>query len=304
MATENCTRSFSLPLRNNCSEMEITMYEFTQDCILHVEQIDDEHRRLFQIINETLALLAQTEDVTPVSKNLLKNLTDYAATHFAHEEAYMEQIHDPELPLQRKEHAAFAKKIADFQIDDSSPQAAKQSLQELLQYLVRWLYHHILSSDMMIGKLSGDSHGKEDPFAFTEKYKTGISFVDEQHCRLFEIIRDTDALIHEQFLYDKYDQIMHLLGELKDYTASHFQDEEALMERIGYPGLAAQRRAHSAFIEKLVEIDLSELDEIDDHQQAYLLELIQFLLGWLSNHILGSDKQIGEYMREQHITAE
>ena len=76
------------------------------------------------------------------------------------------------------------------------------------------------------------------------------------------------------------------------------------MERIGYPGLAAQKRAHSAFIEKLVEIDLSELDEIDDHQQAYLLELIQFLLGWLSNHILGSDKQIGEYMREQHITAE
>lgn len=284
--------------------MEITMYEFTQDCILHVEQIDDEHRRLFQIINETLALLEQTEDVTPLSKNLLKNLTDYAATHFAHEEAYMEQIHDPELPLQKKEHAAFAKKIADFQIDDSSPQAAKQSLQDLLQYLVRWLYHHILSSDMMIGKLSGDSNGKEDPFAFTEKYKTGISFVDEQHCRLFEIIRDTDALIHEQFLYDKYDQIMHLLGELKDYTASHFQDEEALMERIGYPGLAAQKRAHSAFIEKLVEIDLSELDEIDDHQQAYLLELIQFLLGWLSNHILGSDKQIGEYMREQHITAE
>ena len=125
--------------------------------------------------------------------------------------------------------------------------------------------------------------------------------VDEQHRRLFEIIKETDDLIHEQFLYDKYDQIMHLLSQLREYTTSHFQDEEALMARIGYPGLEAQKRAHSAFIEKLVEIDLSELDDIDDNQQAYLLELIQFLLSWLSNHILGADKKIGAYITEKGI---
>ena len=73
------------------------------------------------------------------------------------------------------------------------------------------------------------------------------------------------------------------------------------MTRIGYPGLEAQKRAHSAFIEKLVEIDLSELDDIDDNQQAYLLELIQFLLSWLSNHILGADKKIGAYITEKGI---
>ena len=59
--------------------------------------------------------------------------------------------------------------------------------------------------------------------------------VDEQHRRLFEIIKETDDLIHEQFLYDKYDQIMHLLSQLREYTTSHFQDEEALMTRIGLP---------------------------------------------------------------------
>ena len=94
---------------------------------------------------------------------------------------------------------------------------------------------------------------------------------------------------------------MHLLSQLREYTTSHFQDEEALMTRIGYPGLEAQKRAHSAFIEKLVEIDLSELDDIDDNQQAYLLELIQFLLSWLSNHILGADKKIGAYITEKGI---
>ena len=65
------------------------------------------------------------------------------------------------------------------------------------------------------------------------------------------------------------------------------------MAEMNYPGLEAQKRAHTAFVDKLAEIDLNQLDEIDDHQQEYLNELIQFLAGWLVNHILGMDKQIG-----------
>ena len=97
---------------------------------------------------------------------------------------------------------------------------------------------------------------------------------------------------------------MHLLEELKSYTEFHFHDEETLMERIQYPGLAAQKRAHAAFVERLVEIDLSDLDNMDNNQQEYLNELIQFLLGWLSNHILASDKKIGEYIRQNKITVD
>lgn len=154
----------------------------------------------------------------------------------------------------------------------------------------------------MIGKMIPIAESTEDPFAFTDKYKTGITLVDDEHRRLFEIISDTNDLIHEQLLHDKYDEIMRLLAELRDYTESHFNDEEALMERIHYPELPAQKRAHAAFVERLVNIDLEELDNLDDNQQEYLLDLIQFLLGWLSNHILGSDKKIGEYMRANHIS--
>lgn len=274
------------------------MYEFTEDCMIHIEQIDDEHRRLFQMINEAVSLVDQTPDVSVIAKSLIAGLKDYAATHFAHEEAYMESIHDPELPMQQKEHAAFTEKINQFSLDDSSPEAAKASLNELLTYLVRWLYRHILSSDMMIGKMVSPSTEVEDPFAFTDKYKTGIELVDDEHAHLFEIIRDTNDLIHAELLHDKYDEIMRLLAELKNYTEFHFHDEEMLMERIHYPELEAQKRAHSAFVGRLVEIDLSELDDMDNNQQEYLLDLIQFLLGWLSNHILGADKKIGQFMRE------
>ena len=276
------------------------MYEFTEDCMIHIDQIDEEHRRLFQMLNEAFAMVQETEDVSAITISLLSNLKNYALTHFAHEEAYMESIHDPELPLQKTEHAMFAKKVNSFVPDTSSPEAARKSLNDLLTYLVRWLYRHILCSDMMIGKSL--SSAENDPFAFTSKYMTGITLIDDEHRRLFEIIKETNDLIHEEFLHDKYDEIVRLITELRDYTEFHFSDEEALMTRIQYPGLDAQKRAHSAFIERLVEIDLNDLDEMDDHQQEYLLDLIRFLLDWLTNHILACDRKIGEYMCEHHIS--
>lgn len=278
------------------------MYEFTNDCLLNIDTIDDEHRHLFKLINDAFALVEETDDVAPVAKNLLSSLKDYANTHFAHEEAYMESINDPELSLQKKEHAAFAAKIDSFRLDDSSPEAVKKSLNELLTYLVHWLYHHILSSDMLIGKMLPMEDKSENVFEFTDKYKTGIALVDDEHRRLFEIISDTNDLIHDNFIHDKYDEIMRLLSELREYTQIHFHDEEELMERINYPGLGAQMKAHSAFVERLVGINLSELDDMDDNQQEYLLDLIQFLLSWLSNHILGTDMKIGEFMREHNIS--
>ena len=280
------------------------MYKFTDDCLIGIDEIDNEHRRLFQMINEAIDLSKENIDVSAISKNLLPGLKDYAATHFAHEEAYMERIHDPELPIQKKEHEDFTKTVNNFSLDTSSPKAAAKSLNDLLTYLVRWLYRHILSSDMMIGKMSSISVDEEDPFAFTEKYHTDIELVDNEHRRLFEIIHDTNDLIHAELLHDKYDEIMRLLAELRDYTEVHFRDEEALMERIHYPELDAQKRAHTAFVERLVEIDLSELDDMDDNQQEYLIDLIQFLAGWLINHILGSDKKIGDYMREHELKEE
>ena len=95
------------------------MYEFTKDCMLNIEQLDNEHKRLFQMINEAISLVEHTDDISTISKNLIANLKDYAATHFAHEEAYMESINDPELILQKQQHASFTAKVNDFVLDTS-----------------------------------------------------------------------------------------------------------------------------------------------------------------------------------------
>ena len=280
--------------------MSNEIYKFTDDCIINIDNIDNEHRRLFQMLNEAIELSNQTENVTGIAKNLLSNLTEYANTHFAHEEEYMRSINDPELPLQQKEHKAFTDKIKAFTLDTSSLEASKESLNSLLLYLTKWLYSHILSSDMMIGKFKSDIKA-DDLFEFTDKFVTGIDLIDNEHRKLFEIIKDTNDVIHAELLHDKYDEIIRLLKELKEYTEFHFSDEENLMEQINYPEIDSQRKAHSAFIEKLVDISVADLDNMDDNQQEYLLDLINFLLNWLSNHILASDKKIGDYIKANSI---
>lgn len=75
------------------------MFQFTDDCLIGIKELDDEHRRLFSLINQAMDILNHTDsnDRCTQITHLLEELTQYADTHFAHEEAYMEQIRDPEL---------------------------------------------------------------------------------------------------------------------------------------------------------------------------------------------------------------
>ena len=263
------------------------MYQFTDDCRISIPQIDDEHAQLFSLINEGYALLAAKDtNLHLTAKHLIAHLREYADTHFTHEEAYMRSIGDPELSSQQQEHQDFIAYLDSLHLEKLDNVRIRPALESLLNYLSRWLFHHIIGSDTLIGKF-------ESPFSFTSKYLTDIPLIDDEHKRLFEIIKDANDVIHAELLHDKYDEILHIISDLKDYTAVHFTDEEAYMEKIGYPELESQKKAHAAFIDKLDEINL---DDLDAHQQHYLEDLISFLLNWLSVHILHMDKKIGEFV--------
>ena len=212
--------------------------------------------------------------------------------HFRHEEEYMVEINDPELPRQREMHQAFVAKLREIELGDIKSKDDKDTVKNIVEFVARWLFPHIISSDTMIGvfqKLDAVREAKNDPFAFTEKYYTGVEIIDEEHAELFHIIKRANDLITAELLHDKYDEIMSVLDELRDYTVKHFTDEENYMESINYMGLFAQKKAHQMFVDKLSDINL---DDMDDNQQQYLIEIVDFLLIWLVNHILKMDKKI------------
>ena len=127
-------------------------------------------------------------------------------------------------------------------------------------------------------------------YEFLDDYVTGIESIDNEHRRLFEIADETYRLSKEEFLVDKYDQVRHILGELKDYALLHFEHEEAYMESINYKKMFMQKVQHDQFREKVNNLDLDHLDENSDEM---IEEILSFLTNWLINHILEHDKQIG-----------
>lgn len=123
------------------------------------------------------------------------------------------------------------------------------------------------------------------------EYYTGIETIDKEHEKLFEIANQAYELLVNQFIPDKYDYILEVIEDLRNYTKYHFQHEEEYMQGIGYKRMLSQKVAHTDFIEKL---DNLNIEKIDDNQKEALLELLDFLNTWLVDHIYKQDKLIAE----------
>lgn len=116
------------------------------------------------------------------------------------------------------------------------------------------------------------------------EFETGISHLDEQHKHLFEIGNKAYSLLDDDL--DKFDEIVALIDELKNYTIYHFSTEEEYMKSISYRKFLSHKVEHDDFINKVKAIDLEAMDE---NQEEALRELISFVFDWITEHILGND---------------
>lgn len=272
------------------------MITYTDDCIIGIKKLDDDHRYLFELMQRAWDLLHSeylADRYTQLS-SILEELESYAEQHFETEENYMLQIRDPELIQQRTQHNFFRDKVHELNITSiAEDDEQQQVLENLISFLAKWLYHHIIGSDILIGKLPPIEEWmlRENPCEFTDEFVTGIHLIDSEHKELFHIIDQAYKMVRTQITISDLDEILQILTRLEEYTKEHFQDEEEYMESIGYEGLEAQKRAHAAFISKLNDIHLSKA-KMEEKPQEYMQSLVEFLLGWLVNHILYSDMKI------------
>jgi hemerythrin len=124
-----------------------------------------------------------------------------------------------------------------------------------------------------------------------DEYTVGVKLIDDQHRRLLEIADDVYQLTKNNFITDKYDKIVQVIEELKDYTVFHFKSEEEYMLSIGYKKFLSHKVEHDDFVNKINSLDLKQIDE---SQQQYLLEILEFIIKWIDEHILQKDKLIVE----------
>ncbi|ALB45405.1 bacteriohemerythrin [Clostridium beijerinckii] len=122
-------------------------------------------------------------------------------------------------------------------------------------------------------------------------YEVGVKLIDEQHEKLFEIADRAYKLLTNDFIFDKYDRITEILGELKEYTIFHFKSEEEYMLSVGYKKFLSHKVIHEDFIKSIDNIDLHE---IDLNQDESVKKILEFVVDWIDKHILNEDKFIVE----------
>ena len=130
------------------------MYEMKDEYLTGIEFIDNEHRRLFEIAEETYQL--KNEEFIPDKydqiRSLLNELKDYTAMHFSHEEEYMQSIGYKKLFTQKIQHEAFIHWLEEQELDSIDEEYEDQNavIDNILKYLTDWLVSHILDTDKQI----------------------------------------------------------------------------------------------------------------------------------------------------------
>ena len=109
---------------------------------------------------------------------------------------------------------------------------------------------------------------------------TGISVIDGQHRKIVDYI---NMLSVAKETGDR-SVVSEVLGQLADYTLTHFAFEEGLQEQAGYQYLPAHRRVHAIFIKKVTEYQsrMADGEEVID-------QILATLKRWLVNHIKNDD---------------
>ena len=114
--------------------------EFSVD----IQEIDEQHKSLVNLINELYNALATKQHRDEVS-HILHELITYTLTHFAVEEALMRIMHYPGYDEHKASHDSIARKVLQFQRDFSVGKANVDM--ELLMFLKEWLTRHIMGMD-------------------------------------------------------------------------------------------------------------------------------------------------------------
>lgn len=130
---------------------------------------------------------------------------------------------------------------------------------------------------------------------WSSEYSVDIAELDGHHHRLFDILNELFDLMSE----GANDQrIIRVLEELLDYTHYHFDEEERIMEKMGYPDLEAHRKHHQQFIEKMKEFYASAQSGMAIFVAT---KVANAGLEWLKSHILTVDHQYSDYMKQQGL---
>jgi len=110
---------------------------------VHVEILDEQHRKLFDIVNDLI------DEIEMGSNHLLPvihDLVDYLSVHFKQESLVMMESNYPGFMKHSQEHREFTEKMKDF-LQGYEQGDAELGL-KMIVFLKEWIFNHTTKRDI------------------------------------------------------------------------------------------------------------------------------------------------------------
>ena len=125
----------------------MTFLSWRKDYEVGVLQIDTEHHRLFDLVNEFHETYLRGNGTKEIPR-ILNQLVSYAEEHFQHEEDLMSENDYPLIDKHRDQHSELVTSV--FEINNRFVADPVKASAETLQFVKTWLHDHIVHDDMDI----------------------------------------------------------------------------------------------------------------------------------------------------------
>lgn len=113
-----------------------------------VEQMDDQHKRLIELVNQMYRVIRDKEG-TEALDGVLQKMSDYAERHLRDEEDLLHEYSYPGLESHKKAHSEYYAKmdelLAEMNVDK------QKAAQKIYVFLRKWWVEHIVGEDREYG---------------------------------------------------------------------------------------------------------------------------------------------------------
>lgn len=277
--------------------------------------VDSERKMFFSILNKMERL--DISEQKKILSSLREKIDVCVAKAFEQEISRFKQTGCPLFLInkQKKEHGEFIEDVKSI-FDGEITLRCVSKFEDMLK---SFIINHILGTDLEMKKFINKMHtqkffgfsiqktliadivDKRDLVNWNSYFITGLLDVDNQHKIFVDVLNDL------AINYDIYtvEALMAVLQELTYYAGIHFDTEEKYIEEIksDYGEYENHLKHHVAFremIEKKQREFKSMVDNGNDITLQKQEEFIKSLIKWLSDHIIGKDKDFARIYLQKH----
>lgn len=127
---------------------------------------------------------------------------------------------------------------------------------------------------------------------WSERFSVGNIDIDQQHKVWISIIDEITELLKA----DDYDfsKIYNVVTKMDEYISYHFNYEENLMKKNSFPEIESHILQHNLLRDEMVNFNIFDVTK----PKEFVSETLVYLVDWLSNHIMQTDRKLGDYLNQ------